>query len=173
MKGVIVYKGKYGATAQYANWLGNTLQIPVYESDDLSSIKLTGFDYVIAGTSVYIGKMLLAKWINSNGNILSHKKLFMFVVCGTPSAEVTKLNGMLEQNITPEVLKTMKVFFLRGRLIKSKLSLLDRLALYLGASLQKNKKERERMLIDYDDVRQENMNEMLNAIRTHQFVSVG
>ena len=52
MKGVIVYKGRYGATAQYANWLGNILQLPVLKVDELSDSKLKDYDYVIAGTSV-------------------------------------------------------------------------------------------------------------------------
>jgi menaquinone-dependent protoporphyrinogen IX oxidase len=71
MKGVIVFKGRYGATAQYANWLGSILQLPVYETDELSNVKLNGFDYIIAGTSVYVGKMLLAKWINAHEKILT------------------------------------------------------------------------------------------------------
>ena len=80
MKGVVVYKGRYGATAQYASWTGNILQLPVYENDDLNNVRLNEFDYVIAGTSVYVGKLLLANWINSHEKILSSKKLFLFVV---------------------------------------------------------------------------------------------
>ena len=43
MKGVIVYKSRYGATTQYANWLGEILQYPVYESDELKNIKLSHY----------------------------------------------------------------------------------------------------------------------------------
>ena len=32
MKGIIIYKGKYGATAQYAQWLGEELNFPVHVS---------------------------------------------------------------------------------------------------------------------------------------------
>jgi len=165
MKGAVVFKGKYGATAQYATWLGNALHLPVYENDELSDIKLNEFDYVIAGTSVYIGKLLLGKWINAHEKILSGKKLFLFVVCATPSTEKTELNTLVTKNIHPELLKKMKVLFLRGRMIKAKLSFMDRFALQMGALLQKNKADKEKMLTDFDDVRQENLNEILGAIK--------
>ena len=166
MKGVVIYKGRYGATAQYASWIGNILQVPVYENDELNNARLNEFDYVIAGTSVYVGKLLLANWINSHEKILSSKKLFLFVVCATPSAEVAELNNLIEKNISPGLQKTMKVFFLRGRMIKSKLSVIDRVVLHMGAWLQKDQSEKEKMLTDFDDVRQENLATMLNAIRT-------
>ena len=170
MKGVIVYKGRYGATAQYSQWLANILHFPVFEGEVPDNIKLNDFDCVVAGTSVYIGKMLLANWIKSQENILRGKKLFLFVVCGTPSADITELNILLQNNISPALRERIKVFFLHGRLIKSKLSVLDRLALQLGAWLQKDKAVKQRMLTDYDDVRQENLSEMLNAINADSFV---
>lgn len=170
MKGVIVYKSRYGATTQYANWLGEILQYPVYESDELKNIKLNDFDCIIAGTSVYIGNMLLANWIESQEKILIGKKLFLFVVCGTPSSEVTELDNLLKKNISPALREKMKVFFLQGRMIKSKLSLLDKVSLRLGASLQRDKSVKERMLADFDDVRKENLNQMLNAIKSASFV---
>ena len=166
MKGVVIYKGRYGATAQYASWIGNILQVPVYENDELNNARLNEFDYVIAGTSVYVGKLLLANWINSHEKILSSKKLFLFVVCATPPAEVAELNNLIEKNISLGLQKTMKVFFLRGRMIKSKLSVIDRVVLHMGAWLQKDQSEKEKMLTDFDDVRQENLATMLNAIRT-------
>ena len=166
MKGVVIYKGRYGATAQYASWIGNILQVPVYENDELNNARLNEFDYVIAGTSVYVGKLLLANWINSHEKILSSKKLFLFVVCATPSAEVAELNNLIEKNISPGLQKTIKVFFLRGRMIKSKLSVIDRVVLHMGAWLQKDQSEKEKMLTDFDDVRQENLVPVLNAIRT-------
>ena len=35
MKGLVIYKGKYGATEQYAMWIGQELQMPVVSSDRL------------------------------------------------------------------------------------------------------------------------------------------
>jgi menaquinone-dependent protoporphyrinogen IX oxidase len=173
MKGLIVFKGRYGATAQYADWLGNILKLPVYDSDEVSNSRLNEFDYVIAGTSVYVGKMLLSKWINTHEKFLKGKRMFLFVVCATPSSEVTELGNLLKKNISSELLKSIKVFFLHGRMKKSSLSLVDRLILHMGAMLQKNKSEKERMLTDFDDVRQENLHEILNAVKTDSLVAIG
>lgn len=172
MKGVIVFKGRYGATAQYAEWLGHFLHVPVYQEDELSKTKLNQYDYVIAGTSVYVGKMLLAKWINSRKEILAHKKVYLFAVCATPSTESGELNDLLKKNIDPDLLQTMRVFFLRGRMIKSKLSFFDRIILHMGASRQKSKTEKKRMLTDFDDVRQDNLKEILNAVKADTLVEV-
>ena len=166
MKGVIVYKGRYGATEQYANWLGNILQLPVFKVAELSDSKLNEYDYVIAGTSVYVGKMLLAGWINSHQKILAGKKLVLFVVCATTSTEEAQLNDLLRKNINKDLIKTSKVFYLRGRMIKSRLSFIDRIVLHMGAALQKNKLDKERMLADFDDVRQENLTDIVTAVRS-------
>ena len=61
MKGVIVYKGKYGATRQYAEWLGAELKLAVQQAEDLTKEKLSLFDYIIMGSSVYVGKLLMKK----------------------------------------------------------------------------------------------------------------
>lgn len=173
MKAIVVYKGKYGATARYAHWIGNSFHLPVYEPDEVNNAKLNNADCVVAGTSVYVGKMLLAKWINSKEKVLSGKKVFLFVVCATPPTEVAALNTLFEKNISPSLRKNMKVFFLHGRMVKSKLSFFDRLILKLGASLQKDKREKERMLTDFDDVRQENLRELLDAIGELSYVPAG
>ena len=47
MKSIVIYKGKYGATARYAEWLGNTLQIPVVDAENIARENLAAFDCVI------------------------------------------------------------------------------------------------------------------------------
>jgi hypothetical protein len=55
-------------------------------------------------------------------------------------------------------------------MVKSKLSFFDRLILKMGASLQKDKREKERMLTDFDDVRQENLSALFDAISEYAYV---
>ena len=110
--------------------------------------------------------MLLAGWINSHQKILAGKKLVLFVVCATTSTEEAQLNDLLRKNINKDLIKTSKVFYLRGRMIKSRLSFIDRIVLHMGAALQKNKVDKERMLTDFDDVRQENLTDIVTAMRS-------
>ena len=162
-KAVIVFKGKYGSTAQYAEWLGQLLQIPVYGHEEISNARLNEYDLVIAGGSVYVGKIQIAKWINERKNILRNKNLFLFVVCASPLTKSEEQHQLLRKNIDKGILR-LRVFYLRGRLIKQNLSLLDRFVLHMGAALQKTRADKNRMLTDFDDVKKENLNELIEAI---------
>ena len=55
MKGLVIYKGKYGATKQYAMWIGQELQLSVASADRFPVDELSKYDYFILGSSVYIG----------------------------------------------------------------------------------------------------------------------
>jgi len=66
MKGIIIYKGKYGATEQYANWLSAELDLPLVSADDISAEKLRIFDFVVLAGSVYIGKWMMRDWLKQN-----------------------------------------------------------------------------------------------------------
>jgi len=164
-KAVIVYKGRYGSTAQYALWLGQILQVPVYGHLEISIAQLNEYDMVIAGGSVYVGKIQIAKWLNERKNILRNKNLILFVVFASPLTKPEEQHQLLTKNIDKELLQRLRVFYLRGRLIKQNLSLLDRFVLHMGAALQKTRADKNRMLTDFDDVKKENLNELIEAIK--------
>lgn len=170
MKGAILYKGKYGATRQYAEWLGEALDVPTLELEHVSARNLAKFDYIIAGASVYAGRLQNKSWLKRNSKILQGKKLFLFIVCATPSSEKEKLNEILNANIPDALVNRADTYFLRGRLIISKLSWTDRLVLRMGASLEKDPARKKAMLQDFDSVKKENINVLLQAVTayTHQ-----
>jgi menaquinone-dependent protoporphyrinogen IX oxidase len=171
MSGIIIYKGKYGATAQYAHWLADDLSLPICEATFENQQILDYCQYVILGTSVYVGKLQLAKWIKQHRAILAKKKIFVFIVCATPATEVEKLNGILTKNIPPDLLRNSQAFFLRGRMKKENLSAFDRFVLKMGASMVKNPVEKKNMLTDFDDVKKENLSDLVTAIQKHNGVT--
>jgi menaquinone-dependent protoporphyrinogen IX oxidase len=167
MSGIIIYKGKYGATAQYAHWLADDLDLPISRATFENQQILDYCQYVILGTSVYVGKLQLAKWIKQHQSMLAKKKIFLFIVCATPASEVQKLDAILKKNIPPELLRNSEVFFLRGRMKKQDLSAFDRFVLKMGASLVKDPDERRNMLTDFDEVRKKNLEDLKRAIRKY------
>lgn len=134
MKGAIIFKGKYGATRQYAEWLGEELHVPLLDLNIVSARKLAKYDYVIAGASVYASKLQNKSWLKRNCKVLQGKKLFLFIVCATPSSEKEKLNGIIKANIPEALIHLADTYFLGGRLITDNLSWTDRLVLRMGAS---------------------------------------
>lgn len=165
MAGIIIYKGKYGATEQYSTWIAKELNLPVYRAAAENTDILNYCSYVILGTSVYVGKLQLNEWIRQHQNILKSKKIFLFVVSGTPSNEKDKLNSLVKKNIPASLLKNIDVFFLHGRMTRSKLSFFDSFILKMGASLVKDPVEKKKMLTDFDGVKKENLQALLTKIK--------
>ena len=138
MKGLIIYKSKYGATTQYAEWLGAELGLPVYSIEKIDSQELQGADYVLIGSSVYIGRLLIKKWLYKNIAILKNKKLFVFVVCGGGATDKQQQDAVININLPAILRKQCDVFFMPGRLDKNKLSWTDKLMLKFGMMLEKD-----------------------------------
>jgi menaquinone-dependent protoporphyrinogen IX oxidase len=165
MKGIIIYKGKYGATQQYAEWLGAELSLPVMTTEDIKETQLSQYDFVLIGSSVYIGKLQVRKWLKKNLTFLRSKKIFLFQVAATPPEEKEKRQAYNHTSIPSAIMKNCAFYFLPGRMIMQKLSWKDRFMLKMGARLAKNPDDRKNMLTDYDDVRKENLMEITAAIR--------
>ena len=165
MKGVIIYKGKYGATQQYAKWISEELGFPVIQAKNIEKNTLNLYDIVVVGTSVYIGKLQISTWLKKNFSFIRDKKIFLYQVAGTPTSEIKKREEFNSKSLPPEILEKCKVYFLAGRQIKNKLSWYDRFMLKMGARLTKDPAEKKLMLADYDHVKKENLKLILGDIR--------
>jgi len=167
MKGIITFKGKYGATRQYAEWLADELVLPVTEPGNLSSEKISNCDFIVVGTSVYIGKLQIKNWIEQHIEELSEKKIFLFVVCGTPADEKDKLSSYIEGSVPPEIRKQCGIYFLPGKMIYQNLSGSDKFMLRMGALLTRDKETKKKMLTDYDSVKKENLDALVKDIKRY------
>ena len=161
MKSVIIYKGKYGATRQYAEWLGEALHLPLKTPEELQEADIKMHDFIIMGSSVYIGKLLIRNWVKKHEAVLKSKKLILFVVCGNGNPK--EQEKIIKQNIPHGLLDPSHIFFLPGRLIQSKLSWKDRFMLKVGAMMVKAPEAKKFMLQDRDNVKKENINAIVSA----------
>jgi len=164
MNGIIIYQGKYGATEQYAQWLAGALHMPFLKADQVTSGMLTGYDVVILGSSVYVGKLTIGKWLKENFNLLAGKKIFVFIVCSTSADDKAEQRQLLRTNLEPGGMKTTGVFFLPGRCIVSKLSWKDRFVLKMGAMLQKDPQKKAVMSQGFDYMDKKNLRSLISAV---------
>ena len=173
MNGVIVYKGKYGATLQYAIWLGAALNLQVLKTDlaKPEAWKIAEADYVIIGTSVYIGKLQVAAWLKQHAPLLEGKKLLFFIVAGTPPGETEKLMSYYMQGVPESLRRTASVHFLPGSLQYSRLSLMDKMLLRIGSRLGAQKGEKIGMS-DYNHVRKENLAPVIREARSFDAIPI-
>jgi menaquinone-dependent protoporphyrinogen IX oxidase len=166
MKGLVIYKGKYGATKQYAMWIGQELQLPMASADRFHIDELPKYDYFILGSSVYIGKLEIKDWLKKNFNALTNKKIFFFQVAGSPVEQIEKRESYNKASLPPDILQKIQFYYLPGRMIMRNLSGWDRFMLKMGAKLTKDPVERKAMLTDFDHVKKENILPVIKAIRT-------
>jgi len=165
MNGIIVYKGKYGATRQYAQWLGHELNLPVYTPAELQKKELSLCDFIIIGSSVYIGKLQVSQWLRSNLDVIRGKKIFFFQVAGTPPEEKEKLETYIRAGVPAEIRDDCEFFFYPGKMVMKELSWTDRFMLKMGARLTKDPNAKKTMLTDYNQVKLENITSLANAVK--------
>lgn len=163
MSGQIIYEGKYGATSQYAEWLHQILGIPVSTSKKINMEDAINASYLVIGSSVYMGKLLIRNWLKENAHIISDKKIFLFVVSATPGNAKEKLESYL-LSAPAEIRYRMEVFYIPGKIIKKNLSFLDNFMLHMGAWLQKDPVEKKKMLTDFNKIDINELNELIHSI---------
>ena len=166
MKGLVIYKGKYGATKQYAMWIGQELQLPVASADRFHIDELPKYDYFILGSSVYIGKLEIKDWLKKNFNVLQNKKIFFFQVAGSPVEQIEKRESYNKASLPPDILQKIQFYYLPGRMIMRNLSGWDRFMLKMGAKLTKDPVEKKAMLTDFDHVKKEKVIPIIEGVRT-------
>ena len=167
MKGLIIYKGKYGATAQYATWLSSALKVPALRPEQLTSNQLATADLIILGTSIYLGKFQIRDWLQKNISAIRGKKLFLFVVSATPLHEKDTLESYVTANVPAEIRSKIDVFFLPGKLSYASLSWLDKILLRMGAFFTKDAIQKKRMLTDYNNVRKDHLAALIQAAASY------
>jgi len=176
MNGIIIYQGKYGATEQYARWLADSLNISYINANDVTPAILANYDTIILGSSVYIGKLLIAKWIKSNRDALIAKKLLVFIVCSTSDEDAEEQHKIIDNNLDPAIRRAASVFFLPGRCIVSKLGWMDRFMLKMGARLQKDPVKKAKMSQDFDRMDRNRLNSLIaatgGALKPEQMVHI-
>lgn len=129
--GVIVYDTRYGTTRQYAEWIKEELKIPMIDPGRVDGQVLSHCDFLVIGTPVYMGKMLIADWLKDNQEFLRRSRLFFFVVC-TYFSDPEKQQTMIKDNVPDGLLACCKIFFLQGRLVVDSLSAEDAMLVDFG-----------------------------------------
>jgi len=166
MNGIVLYRSKYGATRQYADWIGADLRLPVIDPEMINDQLLAACDFLLIGTSVYLGDLLLKAWLKGNKHRLEHKKLFFFIVCA-PTPDVSTHGQIIMDNIPGDLLRpSTDIVFLPGRWIFSQLSRTDGRVLKAKALTETDPAKKEALSQDSDAVKKENIAELLEAVRS-------
>lgn len=135
MHGIILYKSKYGATRQYATWLSEALQLPAADAEQVTTAQLAAADFLVLGSSIYIGKLMMKQWLEQHMAVLANKPLFLFLVTATRGDKQETLNGYIQHNVPAALLRGIHPYFFPGRICYRKLSVIDKLKIRLGSAV--------------------------------------
>ena len=119
----VIYKSKYGATKQYAEWIAEALDAPLFESASIKPSQLNDYDVVVYGGGLYAGGIDGIKLVTEN----SCKTLVLFTV-GLADPQITDYAPILEKAFKSEseLLSKTKAFHFRGGIDYKKLSIIHR-----------------------------------------------
>ena len=129
-KTLVLHYSKYGTTKKYAEWIAAELSGDVYAIADFNKNSLANYDIIVIGSGLYAGKIWGLDLIVNNYELLRGKKLVLFT-CGL--ADYSKeehrntIAKRIEAKIPPNIMKDIKVFFLRGGIDYGKMSLKHRI----------------------------------------------
>jgi len=130
VNGAIFFSGKYGSTAQYAEWISEATGLPVFDVKDAHADPSV-YDFLVLGSSVIIYKLTIRKWVERNLAAIANKPIILFTVSGAEAGP--KLDGWIADSLPAGMVSRMQHVALRGRLDLSKMSWWVRLILRIGA----------------------------------------
>ncbi len=138
----VVYKSKYGTTEKYAKWITEDVGASIFKSNKVKLNQLKEYDVIVYCGGLYAGGILGFSFIKRNYSELSDKKLIVAAV-GASLKNEDELEGVKNLHLTNEMKGKVEFFILRGGLNYKKMSLLDRLFMFVLIKSLKAKKPEE------------------------------
>ena len=129
-KTLVLYYTKYGTTKKYAEWIAGELSGDVYAISNFNQNSLGNYDAIVIGSGLYAGTIRGMDILVNNYKALRGKKLVLFT-CGL--ADYSKeehrntIAKRIEAAIPENIMRDIKVFFLRGGIDYGKMSLIHRI----------------------------------------------
>lgn len=117
----VIYKSKYGSTKKYAEWLAEELGADLIERRKADAATLKNYDVVVYGGGLYVGSIAGVDLVAKN----PCKNLVVFTV-GFENPETKDFSEVLSKDFSPDALKSIKTFHLRGSIDYESMSLLHK-----------------------------------------------
>ena len=155
MNTIVVYKTKYGSTAQYAKWIGEELGCRVEDVKDVTVEDLAGYETIIYGGGLYAEVINGVSLITKNIDKLKDKKIVIYTTGITPTDCRDYYDKLvIEKNFKQRVPEFVKVFNFTGKMVIDELSVVHKTALKTLKKIMLAKKEpteMEKLLIELCD----------------------
>ena len=151
MKGIVVYKSKYGSTKTYATWISEALGYDLCDAKNIGVKDLLEYDSIVYGGGLYAEVINGVSLITKNLDKLKDKKLVVFTTGLTPidcRDYYDKL--VIEKNFKSGMPGKIKLFNFTGKMIIDELSIPHKMALKALKKImsgKENPSDMEKLLI--------------------------
>ena len=139
---LVAYKSVTGFTRQYAQWIGEELDCPVADLNDISAQDVEKCEIFIFGGRCHAGRvdgLKEAKRLFEKGGC---KRLILFACGATPNSMEDMIAQVWEKNLTGEELKSILHFYMQGGLKYETMPFGDRLMMKFFAAAVRGKKNK-------------------------------
>ncbi len=163
MRGMIAYLSRYGATEQYAVWLGEDTGLPVLRLRDVTKSHIDAAPLVLIGSNVRAGRLSAGRWIRRHWPQLQGRHVLVFSV-GLRPAEDPETLAVFERGLGSQILSAVQTFVLPGRLKPDALSFLERKMLAVAARAEADPDARVALTDGIDMVERHRLAPLLDAV---------
>lgn len=124
MKGIILYKSKYGATKKYAEWLSEETGFPCIETNKAKISDVKKYDTILFGGGIYASGVAGLSFLKKHIDELKDKKIIVFCDGASPYEE--KSFQEIRSHNMKDKLKDIPFFYCRGSWNMSAMNVVDR-----------------------------------------------
>ncbi|MCR5249856.1 MAG: flavodoxin domain-containing protein [Lachnospiraceae bacterium] len=143
MKTLIIYTSQTGFTKKYAQWLAERMGGDLLDLKEAKKKKAefyAGYEAICYGGWAMAGSLVKAKWFLEKAVAWKDKRLAMFCVGGGPN-DNPDVDAFLENALTEEQRKYIKMFYCQGGFNYEKMKTPSRIAMKMFVSAIRNKKD--------------------------------
>lgn len=124
MKGILLYKSRYGATEKYARWISEETGFDCVGTQGAKASVLQDYDVIILGGGIYASDIADLSFLKKNIEALKEKQIIVFSVGASPYDE-DPFQEIVNHNMKDK-LSDIPCFYCRGAWDMDKMSFMDR-----------------------------------------------
>jgi menaquinone-dependent protoporphyrinogen IX oxidase len=163
VSGIIIYRSSYGSTKQYANWIHEETQFPLYDQRE-KDIPWREAERLVIGCPLIANKPSLAGWIQKNWDGMKDKQVYLFTTSGADPA-TNPVMDWLAQSLPDEIVSHVHCFPLPGRFEFAKLNGMHKAMMRIGAIVLRDEDIKNQIRHPVDGVAREKLAPLLARIR--------
>lgn len=173
---VVLYKSKYGASKQYAEWIAEELGCKSMNIDEIKFEDIWAYKTIILGGGLYANNIAGANFLLKHIDELEGKNVVFYTVGITPLNCRDYYERLVIEKTFPEGLRDKyKVFNFLGKMLTDELTFAHKMALKTLKKIMQGKEnptEMEKMLVDLcdynkDETSKEQINELIEYVRSN------